>query len=132
MTETPHPDLTETPPETPPVVPEGQHWSNLTVGELGYAGRELGSDIINAAATPDSPYRMEAYAWAAYLWARRTNPAAKVKAYTDLPLTEVARLLRLDVAARPGGDAGGDADSPTGPMRGSSSPAPGDASPTTS
>lgn len=123
MTETPPPALEE----TPPVVPEGQHWSNLTVGELGYAGRELGADIINAAATPDSPYRMEAYAWAAYLWARRTNPAAKIGTYTGLSLVELARLLRLSVAAREAAD-----ESPTVPAPGSSSPAPGDASPTTS
>lgn len=122
--------MTETETETPPVVPEGQHWSNLTVGELGYAGRELGSDIINAASTATSPYRMEAYAWAAYLWARRGNPTAKLKTYTELPLAELARLLRLNTAARP--DLEGPDEDPTDPGPGSSSPAPGDASPATS
>lgn len=120
--------MTETPEAPrPPVVPEGKHWSNLTVAELGYAGRELGADIINATATRESPHRLEAYAWVAYLWARRTDPAVKVKQFMDLELTEIARLIRLNVARTED-----PADTPTDSRPGSSSPAPGDASPTTS
>lgn len=109
-----------------PLVPEDKHWSNLTVGELGYAGRELGADVIYATAK-NTPHRLEAYAWIAYLWARRTDPTAKVKTYLELELTDLAHLLRLNTVVRQDDD-----ETPTDSAPGSSSPARGDASQTTS
>lgn len=126
---------TTTEEQRPPVVPEGKHWSNLTVGELGYAGRELGADIVHATSVPGDPYRVEAYAWAAYLWARRADPAVRVQDFMALELVELGRLLRLNVRRDADTDTAPDRepeDDPTDSAPGSSSPARGDASPTTS
>lgn len=88
----------------PVVVPDGKHYTDLTVGELDYASRELKADVLAAIAGHDGTahLRWGAMARAAWLWARRTNPQAKLQTFLDYETEDLIHALGED---RPQDDA---------------------------
>lgn len=84
------------------LVPEHKTPADLRMSELDIASRKLGTDVLsvlndehNADGTPapKSPLRYKALMWLAWLWARRTNPAAEFKTFEDMEIDELNHAL---------------------------------------
>lgn len=83
------------------LVPEGKRFSNLTVAEIDYASKHLGCNVLTALQLHEGephPRREMALAWVALVWARRRDPGAQIKTYTDMLLPELTAALGLNRA----------------------------------
>lgn len=86
-------DLTARP--LPCLVPEGRDaLDNLTVGELGTVGRQIGADPYEAT-QKGAPARWETFARIAWLWAKRLDPKAKLAPFLDIEIDAVVTLLGI-------------------------------------
>ena len=79
-----------------PVIPEGlDPLDDLTVGELGVVGRQLGCDPYAAVSDQATGLRWLALGHLAWVWAKRTDPRAKLDPILQLKPQQVAAMLRL-------------------------------------
>lgn len=69
---------------------------DLTAGELGTIGKLLSYDPVTAVRDPQAGLRWPALAHFAWVWAKRSDPRAKLQPFLDLRATELSRVLRLD------------------------------------
>lgn len=116
---------------TEPVLPPGRDpLDDLTTGELGTIGRALRYDPVAAVTDPTSGLRWPALAHVAWVWAKRTDPAAKLAPFLDATATQVSHLLRFDEDATPTDTDEDVAENPTDSAPGSASPGRGDSTPT--
>lgn len=83
--------------DTPRVclVPEGKRPTQLTVGEMGYASRAAGFNLMSAFAEDDHPNQLLAWAHIAWMWARRARPDATLEEFTNLEIKELWAALGL-------------------------------------
>lgn len=82
---------------TDPVLPPGANaLDSLTVGELGTIGKALKLDPYVAVGKDETGVRWPALAHAAWVWAKRTDPRAKLSPFLELTADEVRHLLRMD------------------------------------
>ena len=83
-----------------PVLPAGvDPMDDLTAGELGHIGKLLSYDPVSAVRDPKAGLRWPALAHFAWVWAKRTDPRAKLQPFLDLRATELSAVLRLDELA---------------------------------
>lgn len=89
--------------DVPVVVPEGKDLTDLTVGELDKVSRELKADVLAAVAGLEGVghLRWGAMARCAWLWARRTDPNAKLQTFLDYTTDELVTACGWD-RAQPG------------------------------
>lgn len=67
----------------------------LTVRELRVGNGKLRADLVNAITEPTAD-RWDALALAGWLWAKRTDPAARLDPWTDLTASQLVELLDLN------------------------------------
>lgn len=92
-----------------PVIPAGlDPLDDLTVGELGTVGRQLGCDPYAAVNDQSTGLRWLALGHLAWVWAKRTDPRAKLDPILQLKPDQVAHMLRL--VGDDAGDQAGDQD----------------------
>lgn len=82
-----------------PLVPEGKRPTQLTVGEVGYASRAAGFNLMVAFGDEDDPRQPLAWAYIALMWAKRRYPDAVVEDFTDMEYSELFRVLRISEPA---------------------------------
>lgn len=81
------------------VVPEGADaLDNLTVAELDIASRQLHADVYAVALghpqrDPQAGSKWKAYALLAWLWAKRTDPHAKLAGFLELSGPQLLEVL---------------------------------------
>lgn len=87
----------------PVLVPEGKDFTDLTVGELDKVSRELKADVLAACANREGAgyLRWGAMARVAWLWARRTDPQAKLATFLDYEPDDLLHALRMDEVPEP-------------------------------
>ena len=95
MDTTTTPDTAWTLPDTPVIPPGRDPLDDLTVGELGYIGKTLKCDPVAAVQNPALGLRWPALAHVAYVWARRTDPHAKLQPFLDTTASRIGELLRF-------------------------------------
>jgi len=79
-----------------PVIPDGlDPLDDLTVGELGTVGRQLGCDPYAAVNDQATGLRWLALGHLAWVWAKRTDPRAKLDPILQLKPSQVAAMLRM-------------------------------------
>lgn len=83
--------------DVPVVVPEGKDLTDLTIGELDKVSRELKHDVLDAVAGgSNGAYRWGAMARLAWLWARRTDPQAKLQTFLDYETEDLTHACGWD------------------------------------
>lgn len=84
-----------------PVTPAGVDLlDDLTAGELGHIGKLIGYDPVSAIKRPEVGLRYPALAHVAWVWAKRTDPRAKLTPFMELTATQLSTVLRLDEPAQ--------------------------------
>lgn len=99
--------MTEYEVPTKQVVPAGKDTlDGLTIRELDIASRKLQVDVVDAFKHGAGGKRYAAFATVAWLWAKRTDPAAKLDPFMDLETGALLDLLGVgdDEDELPDGD----------------------------
>lgn len=104
------------------LVPEGKHMvDGLTLAELDIASRKIGADVVLAMQVQEhddgtftaDPGRYRAQAQVGWLWARRTDPQAKVETFLGYTTDEMSHALGIHRAKpQPAGEDGAAQDPP--------------------
>lgn len=77
------------------VVPEGKSLNQLTVAELSWCSKRLGSDVLTAVTDKTSPDRAMAFAYVATAWARRADPKVEISRFAELEFGELMQALGM-------------------------------------
>jgi hypothetical protein len=77
------------------VVPAGKSVTDLTVAELSWCSKRIGSDVISAIADSQSPDRIIALAYVATAWARREDPKVEVSRFTALGFHDLCLAIGM-------------------------------------
>lgn len=77
------------------VVPEGKSATNLTVAELSWCSKRLGTDVLSAVSDNRSPDRAMGFAYVATAWARRGDPKVEVARFSAMELPELMQALGM-------------------------------------
>ena len=94
---------------TEPVIPAGvDPLDKLTIGELGTIGKLIKYDPASAVKRPEVGLRWPALAHIAWVWARRTDPKAKLQPFLDCDAETLGKLLRFDEETDPEGEGEGE------------------------
>lgn len=84
------------PAELAPVLPAGADvLDDLTVRELDIVSRQLKCDVYDAVGNDAGGARWSALARLAWLWAKRTDPTAKLDPFLDYTGAQLTQLLRM-------------------------------------
>lgn len=87
--------MTENQPETEIVVPEGKSLNQLTVAELSWCSKRLGSDVLTAVSEKTSPDRAMAFAYVATAWARRADPKVEISKFAEMEFGQLMEALGM-------------------------------------
>lgn len=79
------------------LVPEGKDpLDDLTIRELDIASRKLEVDVASAIKHGVGGKRYEGLALVAWLWAKRSDPQAKLEPFRDVTMPALATALGMD------------------------------------